>query len=405
MKTRLPVIFITFTIMIDAMGIGLIMPVMPDLIREIQGTDIANAAKWGGILATAWAVMQFIFSPLIGNLSDRFGRKPVMILSLGVMAFDYLIMVFAHTIWLLLIGRLIGGITAATHSTANAFMADISKKGEKAQNFGLVSAAFGIGFILGPVLGGLLSVYGPRAPFIAAAILAGGNAVFGLIVMPETVTPEKRRIFEWKRANPFGAFKSIGKLPGLMPLIIVFFLYNVATFVYPSVWSYFGQQRFGWSPQIVGLSLAIVGISMAVVQGWLIRVILPRFGSEKTVHMGFLITIFAFLSIAFIPIGWLVLILTPISALGGLAAPALNAIMSEEVDDRQQGELQGALSSVAALGTIMAPYTMTQVFGYFSAANAPLYFPGAPFILSAILMGIAIVIFTRHHRSNHRPAP
>ncbi len=260
MKTRLPILFILITLVIDAMGIGLIMPVMPDLIRDLQGVDLASAALWGGIMAASFAVMQFLFSPTIGSLSDRFGRRRVLLVSLFFMALDYLVMAVAGTIWLLLAGRIVGGITAATQSTATAYIADISTAKDKAKNFGLVSAAFGVGFILGPLIGGLLSTFGPRAPFYAAAALATANFTFGYFILPETVTDKIRRPFEWRRANPLGAFKHIARLPGLRALLLIHFLYSIAFFVYPSVWAYFTRERFGWDGLMVGYSLAAFGI-------------------------------------------------------------------------------------------------------------------------------------------------
>ena len=260
MAKRLPIIFIMITVMLDAMGIGLIMPIMPDLIREVQGGSLANAALWGGLLSTVFAVMQFGFGPLIGSLSDRYGRRPVLLISLFFMALDYLVMALAGSIWLLLAGRIVGGITAATHGTAAAFMADISKPHEKAANFGLIGAGFGIGFVLGPLIGGLLGEYGTRAPFYTAAALAALNCLFGYIVMRETVTDRIRRGFQWRRANPFGAFRHLSQLPGIRALLIVLFVYDVALYVYPSIWAYFAQARFSWSTQMIGLSLAMLAI-------------------------------------------------------------------------------------------------------------------------------------------------
>ena len=237
MHSRLPMIFILLTVMIDSMGIGLIMPVMPDLIQELDAGDLGQAAVWGGILASIFAVMQFLFGPFIGGLSDRFGRRPVLLIALVVMAFDYVLMAVAGTIWLLVIGRIIGGITAATQSTAAAYMADISKPEDKSANFGLIGAAFGVGFVLGPLMGGLLAEYGTRAPFWAAAVLAAANAVFGYFALPETVTDKIRRPFSFARANPLGAFRQIGKLPGLGRMLGMTFIYGIGFFVYPSVWA------------------------------------------------------------------------------------------------------------------------------------------------------------------------
>lgn len=392
-KTKLPILFIMITLVIDAMGIGLIMPVMPDLIREMRHTDLASAALWGGILASSFAVMQFLFSPTIGSLSDRFGRRRVLLISLFTMMLDYLVMAIAGTIWLLLAGRIVGGITAATQSTATAYIADISSAKDKAKNFGLVSAAFGIGFVLGPLIGGLLSTFGPRAPFYAAAALAAANFIFGYFILPETVTDAIRRPFEWRRANPLGAFKHIGRLPKLRALLAVHFLYSVAFFVYPAIWAYFTRERFGWDGLMVGYSLAAFGISMAVTQGFLIRLIIPRIGEVKTVLLGLCINMLSFLILATVSTGWVLLAFIPFIALGSMASPALISIMSRAANDNQQGELQGLLASVGSVGVILSPILMTQTFSYFISANAPFYLPGAPFLLSMILIGICIVIY------------
>jgi DHA1 family tetracycline resistance protein-like MFS transporter len=390
------------TLVIDAMGIGLIMPVMPDLIKQVAATNLSSAAVWGGVFAASFAVMQFLFSPAIGNLSDRFGRRPVLLVSMFFMAIDYVIMSIAGTIWLLLIGRILGGITSATQSTATAYVADISDSDHKAKNFGMVSAAFGIGFVLGPVIGGLLANFGPRAPFIAAAILAGANFVFGYFILPETVTDKIRRPFEWRRANPLGAFKSIARLPGLRALLLINFLYSIAFFVYPSIWSYFTREQFGWDGPMVGYSLAVFGVSMALVQGGLIRIVIPEFGLVRTVYFGFAINMLAFLAVGTIQTGWVLLVLTPLTALGGIAGPALLAIMSRSVADDQQGELQGLLGSVSSVGMILSPLVMTRTFSYFSAPDTPFYFPGAPFFLSLLLIAACFGIFLVHVRKTGR---
>lgn len=392
---RPAVFFILITMMIDAMGIGLIIPVMPDLFQEVGAGDLSKAALWGGILATAFAVMQFIFGPVIGGLSDRFGRRPVLLLSLVVMALDYLVMAIAGSIWLLLVGRMVGGITAATQATANAYMADISAPEDRAANFGLIGAAFGMGFVLGPLIGGLLAEFGTRAPFYAAAALAGLNAVFGYFVLKETLPQEKRRAFDWRRANPLGAFRHLGALPGLGPLLVVFFLYQVAFAVYPAIWSFFGKERFGWEPATIGLSLALFGIMMAIVQGGLIRPVMRLLGERGTVVYGHLFDIGAFLALAFVTSGTLALILTPLAALAAVITPALQGIMSKSVGPEAQGELQGALTSIGALAMILAPLAMTGTFAAFTHPEAAIYLPGAPFLLSAGLILVGLVVFLR----------
>ena len=393
MNQRLAITFIMLSVVMDSMGIGLIMPVMPDLIREIEGTDIGSAALWGGLLATIFAVMQFLFGPTIGSLSDRFGRRPILLISLVVMAFDYVLMALASTMWLLIIGRIIGGITAATQSTAAAYMADISKPEEKAANFGLIGAAFGVGFVLGPIIGGVLAEYGTRAPFWAAAVLAASNAIFGYFVLPETVTDRIRRPFDWRRANPLGAFKHIGKLPGLRPMMVILFIYAIAFFVYPGVWAYYGALQFGWSPGMIGLSLGVFGIGIAVVQGLLMRPILRKIGERNAVILGLSIDVLAFVALGFVTNGWIALALTPLTALGSIAGPALQGIMSRKAADDQQGELQGTIASINAVATIAAPLIMTQTFFYFTRDDAAMFLPGAPFLLSAIMTLGCIAIF------------
>ena len=396
-KSRLPFIFILITLTLDAMGIGLILPVMPDLIRDVNGGSLGAAAVWGGVLATSFAVMQFLFGPTLGSLSDRYGRRPVLLISLFVMAVDYVVMALAGSIWLLLIARVVGGITAATQATAAAFIADISPPEKKAQNFGLIGAAFGIGFVLGPIIGGLLAEFGHRAPFYAAAALATANLIFGYFVLPETVTDRIRRPFRLSRANPFGAFKAIGRLPGVAKLLLLFFIYEFAFIVYPATWAFFTQERFGWEPSMVGLSLTFFGISMALVQGLLIRWIIPRFGARRTIIYGFAFNFFAFSVVALVGNGWLVLAFTPFTALGAVVTPALQGLMSRMAGDDQQGELQGVIASSKAVAMILAPLVMTQTFWLYTTGDG-LYMPGAPFALSALLMIVCAIVFLARPR-------
>ena len=398
MQSRLPMVFILITVVIDAMGIGLIMPVMPELIQEVEGAGLGRAALWGGVLTTIFAGMQFLFGPTVGSLSDRFGRRPVLLWSLVFMSFDYVLMALAGSIWLLVVGRIIGGITAATQSTSAAYVADISTPEQKAVNFGRIGAAFGIGFVFGPMLGGVLAEFGTRAPFWAAAVLAGGNAIFGYFVLPETVTDRIRRPFDWRRANPLGAFKNIGSLPGLKRLMLIIFVYTIAFFVYPGVWAYFGVERFGWGPGMIGLSLGVFGIGIAIVQGLLMKPILDRIGERKAVIFGLGVDVVAFGLLGFITNGWLALALIPLTAFGSVAGPALQGIMSRTAHDDQQGELQGTVASITAVATIVAPLIVTQTFYYFTADTAPVYLPGAPFLVSALLTMGCIVVFMQTPR-------
>lgn len=386
--------------MIDAMGIGLIMPIMPQLIVEVQGGSLASAAIWGGILSTAFAAMQFLFGPVLGNLSDAYGRRVVLLVSLLMMALDYVVMAIAGSIWLLLAGRILGGITAATHSTAAAFIADVSKPHEKAANFGLLGAAFGVGFVLGPLMGGLLGEYGTRAPFWAAAGLSVLNFCLGLLVMPETVTDRNRRPFLWRRARPDSALRAIAGLPGIRPLLWVYFLYSVSIYVYPAIWSYFTVERFGWSTQMIGLSLAVYGLGMAAVQGGLIRPATRHLGERRTILLGMVFEIVSFLLLGFLTNGTIALMLIPITALGAMVTPALQALMSRATPDSQQGELQGVLAALHALSMIVSPLVMTAVFTQFARSDAAIYLPGAPFLLAMGLMLAGFALFLRARASD-----
>ena len=390
---RLTLGFILMTVVIDSMGIGLILPVMPALLQEIGGIPLSQAALWGGALTTVFAVMQFFFSPIIGALSDRFGRRPILLTSLFVMALDYLVMAVAQVFWLLFVARMVAGITAATQSAATAAIADISKPEEKAARFGLVGAAFGVGFVLGPMIGGILGEYGTRAPFYAAAALAALNMALGYFVMPETVTDKTRRLLTWARTNPFGAFANVGTNPALKRPLLLFFLYQVAFFVYPAVWAFFTTARFGWSEGMIGASLAAFGVAMALVQGGLIRVILRLLGDKGTVLYGLIFNTFAFLALAFVTNGTLALILTPLTALGAVVTPALQGIMSRQTSDDSQGELQGVLASAGAVATIISPLLMTYVFARFTEDGTAYYLPGAPFLVSMSLMLVCMVVF------------
>lgn len=399
---RLPILFIIITLTLDAMGIGLILPVMPSLLQEIDGGDLGRAALWGGLLSTLFAVMQFIFGPVLGNLSDRFGRRPILLISLFVLSIDYLVLATAQVMWLILLAHVISGITSATQATAAAFISDISKPEEKAARFGLIGAAFGVGFVLGPVIGGLLSELGTRAPFYAAASLALLNLGFGFFVMPETVSNAMRRPFRWARANPFGAFLQAGKLEGVHRLLSIFFLYEFAFIVYPATWAYFTTARFGWDSTMIGLSLGSFGLAMAIVQGGLIRLILRYLGEVNTVLYGFCFNGCAFILLATVNSPTLALVLTPLTALGAVVTPALQSMMARKAGTDAQGEMQGLIASVKSLAMIISPLVMTWVFATFTRVDAPIHLPGAAFLLSMALMvvcGAVYVAGLRHIRA------
>ena len=392
MNKKLAVTFVLLTVVIDAMGIGLIMPVTPDLIRELLGKGLAEAALWGGVLTASFAVMQFLFSPAIGGLSDRYGRKPVLLLSLFVVAVDYVIMGFTGSIWVLLIGRVIAGIASATQSTATAFIADISKPEEKAQNFGLIGAAFGVGFLLGPMIGGLLAEFGSRVPFFAAAILAFANLLFGMVVLSETVTDKVRRALDLRRINPFGALGQVAKLPRGRTLMLMFFIHQVAFYSYPAVWAFYTIEKFDWSTTQVGFSLAAFGLTLAFTQGYLIRIIVPRIGEWNALGVGLAVSILSHFAIAFVTAGWMVYVVIFAMALSFLTTPSLQGIAARATPDDAQGELQGVFTSVGAIATIIGPVVMTAAFSYFASVNAPIYFPGAPYVLAGLLDIITITI-------------
>lgn len=390
--------FILLTVTIDAMGIGLIFPVMPDLMVEVTGKPLSEAALWGGAITAAFAVMQFLFGPVVGNLSDRFGRRPVLLVSLSVMAIDYVVMALTASVWVLLAGRTVAGITAATHSTANAYIADITPPEARAKRFGLIGAGFGVGFVLGPILGGLLAGIDTRAPFWAAAALAGGNALFGLRVLPESLRPENRRPFQWARANPLSSFAAIRHLPGMRALLTVAFVYALTFTVYPAVWSYFGKAAFGWSNAWVGLSLAAYGIALAGVQAGLVAPAIRLFGETRVVIIGMGIEVACFVFLGLTTSGFWTLALTPFTALGGVAGPALQSLQSRRAPASQQGELQGILTSLNAISMIIGPLLMTWVFGVFTAPDAPAHLPGAPFLVAGALMVAAVILFVAGSR-------
>lgn len=384
-SVRWAVGFIFVTVLLNSIGFGIILPVLPELIVDITGDPVHEAARYGGWLAFAYASMQFIFSPMAGNLSDRFGRRPVLLVSLFVFGIDYLIMGLAPTLAWLFVGRLIAGTSGATYGIANACIADLFPPDKRAQNFGLIGAAFGVGFILGPVIGGFLGEFGPRTPFFVTAGIAFANALFGLLVIPETLKEEDRRPFRIARANPLGAFRQMARFPMVAGILGAYFLYMMAHDSLPAVWAFYTMDRYGWGPRDVGFSLGVVGVCMLVVQGFLIRKIIPLWGSRRTAYVGLLLATVAFFGYALSPVGWAMYIWIVVGAGSGLIIPAMNGIMSRQIPANAQGELQGLLGSVASSTFIVSPVMMTQLFAYFSSPAAPVYFPGAAFALAGVL--------------------
>lgn len=397
---RFAQIFIFLTMLIDTIGLGIIIPVSPGLIAELTHQNLSGAARWGGWLFFAYALMQFLCAPLIGNLSDRFGRRPVLILSLAMLGVDYLITGLSPTIGWLFIGRTLSGMAGASYPTANAYIADISPPEKRAANFGLVGAAFGLGFVLGPALGGFVGEYfGLRAPFFAAAGLSFANALFGLLVLKESLGAEQRRRFEWRRANPLGALKALNHFPQLTTLLAVLVLVQFAHDSLPSTWSYYTMLKFGWGPGAVGWSLVAIGVLTVFSFGILPRLVVPRLGEPGAVYMGLAFGTVSYFGYALAMNSWAFYAWMIPFTLGGVGGPALNAIMSQGVPATEQGELQGASSSVTSLTSVVAMWAMPTLFAWFTGKGAPIYFPGASFFAAAICEIGALLLFVRAMRS------
>ena len=403
---RRALLFLFATVLIDAIGFGVVIPVFPGLIVGWSGGSLAEAAKIAGWISFLYASVQFLCGPVIGGLSDRFGRRPVLLASLLAFGADYLVMAFAPNLWWLVVARIIAGITGATFPTAYAYLADISPPERRSANFGLIGMAFGLGFILGPALGGIVAQWGPRMPFLLAAALAFGNALYGWLVLPESLKPENRRGFDIRRANPVGALLRLRAAhPRVLALALTVFVWAMSYQSLYSVWSVFGIQRFGWSPAEVGWSLAAVGLSGAIVQGVLSRRLIPRFGQRNIIVAGAVSAMAGYSIYAFSTVGWMLYLGIAVSALQGLVFPCLQGLMSADVAPSEQGELQGSVTSMQALASILGPPLMTSTFAAFSATSAPVYFPGAPFLLSTGFAALALAMFFRATRADVATVP
>jgi len=392
------VVFIFITVLVDAVGFGIILPVLPELIMKLTGEGLSQASIYGGWLWFAYAVMQFFCAPVLGNLSDRFGRRPVILFSLLTFGIDYLIMGFAPTLFWLFVGRSIAGMAGASFTPAYAYLADVSPPHRRAQNFGLIGAAFGAGFILGPAIGGLLGALGTRAPFFAAAGLALINFLFGLFVLPESLPRESRRSFDLRRANPLGTLLQIRKYPSVIGLLQVLFLWQLAHQVFPSTWAYYTMLKFNWSEQAVGISLAFVGTIMAVSTAGMTRLLVPRLGEQRAALSGLLSGSAAFFGYAFASRGWMMYAFLVAWLFAGLVLPSIQGLMSRQVPANAQGELQGGVASLYSLTAVVGPPLMTQLFGYFSSERARIHFPGAAFLCAALLAIAGLLVFVRATR-------
>jgi len=391
-RSKNPLAFVLLTILIDTIGFGVIMPVLPKLVMELGGVDLAGAAQLGGYLLVVFAGLQFLFGPLIGNLSDRFGRRPVLLVSLFAFAVNYGLMGLSPNLGWLFAGRAVTGIAGAIHGPANAYVADVTPPDKRAQSFGLMGAAFGLGFVLGPALGGLLGELGPRAPFFAASALAFCNLVYGVIVLPESLPPERRRPFSLARANPLGMLRGFRHDKRLIALGITALIWQLAFHVYPSTWSYFVLAKFQLSPAQIGATLTLSGVSMALVQGLLTGRIVARLGEARTAPLGVCAGMLAFLAYAFMDARWMLYPVLAVGGLQGVAMPAINAMMSKRLGPERQGELSGAMASLMGLSAVVGPLALTQALAAFSGPTARVQFPGAAFLLAAFLAFVCLCL-------------
>ena len=389
------VVFIFITVVLDVLALGIIVPVLPQLVVEFLGGDTARAAETYGLFATTWALMQFVASPVLGSFSDRFGRRPIILLSITGLGLDYIFMALAPSIGWLFVGRLISGVTSAGFATAAAYIADVTPPDERAKSFGLIGAAFGLGFVLGPAVGGVLGTHSPRLPFWVSAALCLANALYGVFVLPESLPPQRRSPFSWARANPVGSLRLLRSHPELFGLASVTFLYYVAHEVLPSTFVLYTGYRYGWNSATVGLTLALVGVCTAIVSGGLVGPIVARIGERRAALTGLAFGAAAFALYGLAPTGALFLAGVPVMALWGLYGPSAQGIMSKRVSPREQGQLQGAVMGLRGLSGLISPFIFTFTFATFIGARADLHLPGAPFLLASLLLVAALVLAMR----------
>jgi len=384
--------FIFITVLVDMIGFGIIIPVMPQLIMQLTGQPVETAAVMGGLLMGAFAFTQFICAPIVGGLSDRYGRRNILLFAMLGFTLDYLIMGTATTFAVLFLGRMLSGVFGATYTTANAYIADITDAKDRAGRFGMMGAAFGLGFILGPVIGGVLGDVDPRYPFFAAAVLAGANFIYGYLILPETLSAENRRPFQIRRANPFGSLIQMHKYPVVFTMLAAAFLFFLGHASFPALWTYFSTLRFDWSPRDIGISLMAVGLASAIVQGGLTRIIVARIGEWKAFGIGFSIAALAYVGYGLVSEVWVFYVIMAIGSLSGIGGPAMQSICTRLVPANSQGELQGAMSSLQSLSMVIGPLTLPLVFRYFTTDDAPVYLPGAAFLLAAVLTVLALLV-------------
>jgi DHA1 family tetracycline resistance protein-like MFS transporter len=391
-KSQRSILFIFLTILIDCIGIGIIIPTLPALIQSLSGATISSAASYGGWLNFSYAIMSFIFSPVLGGLSDRYGRRPILLISLLGLGLDYVFLAFAPTIFWLFVGRIIAGICGASFTTASAYIADVSNNENRAKNFGMIGAAFGLGFIIGPLLGSLFGSFGTRAPFIAAAAFSLLNFLFGYFILPESLGKENRRAFSWKRANPFGSLTQLGRHTTVIHLIFVLFILNIAGQAMPSIWTFFCIERFAWNETMIGFSLAFVGLMVSIVQGGLIGFTTRKLGAKRSIFIGLGFYMLGFFLFALANQSWMMFAFMIPYAIGGIAVPNIQSILSVQVPASEQGELQGGLTSLVSLTAVIGPVLMSSSFTFFTKNPQTLYFPGISFLIGGFLCLLSLAL-------------
>ncbi len=385
--------FIAVTLLLDTIGFGLIIPVLPQLLVDVTHQTMSRAAVYGGWLAFTYAAVQFFAAPILGGLSDRYGRRPVLLFAIGALGVDYIVMGLAPSLAWLVVGRSISGAAGASFTPAYAYVADVSPPEKRAQNFGVVGAMFGIGFIAGPAIGGLLGGFGTRAPFFVAAAVSLLNFAYGLLVLPESLSPDRRRRFEWRRANPLGTLQQMSRRPVVLGLLVALFLWMVGHQVLPATWSFYTSYRFHWSPALIGASLALVGVCSAVSQATLLRLIVPKIGEHRAAMLGIAVTTVGYVGFAMATATWMMFAWLGVMFFSAIVMPVTNALMSHRVEPEAQGELQGAVASLYSLSAIVGPPVMTQLFGYFTSPAARVHVPGAAFLAAAVLAIGALAMY------------
>ena len=395
-SSRAALTFVLLSVFIDSLGFGIIIPSLPGVIMKLTGEPVSTAAAFSGYLMAVYALLQFFMAPIFGNLSDRFGRRPILLLSLFAFGVDFLLTGLATSMVWLFVGRAFAGVFGASFAAAGAYIGDICDDSNRARNFGFIGAAWGSGFTLGPVIGGFVAEhFDVRAPFFVAAALALSNVAFGLFALPESLPVERRRKFEWARANPFGALRSLTHLPMVAGLLFAVFLYQVAHDSLPAVWMFYTQHKFGWGPAETGWSLTFVGVMTVIVMGGLTGVVVPKLGERRAIVAGFMLMTVGFIGYALVPQGWMIYPAIVFGTIGSIANPAVQSVMSKQAGPSSQGELQGAVASIASIAAIISPIFMTQLFSYFSTPAAPVQLPGAPYLVSGVLVFCCVLICMR----------